>query len=91
VLDGYLMLCSLGLGLRIILRHLQDQRAYGPCRARPSRGAVRVGPVPLDQIGVPPQQRTRGDNPLQLTELAGWQQPGQPAGRCPASSLGTTP
>jgi len=70
---------------RIVPCHLQCQRAYGLRPGRPPRSAARAGPAPLDQIGVPVQQRRRGDNPRQLTEPAGRQQPGQRGHNRPVS------
>jgi hypothetical protein len=70
---------------RVVPCHLQCQRAYGLRRAGPSLSAARAGPAPLDEIGVPAQQRPRGGNPLQLTEPAGRQQPGQRGQNRPVS------
>ncbi len=36
-----------------------------------------MGPVPPDEVGVPAQKGSRGDNQAQLAELASGQQPGQ--------------
>jgi hypothetical protein len=46
-------------------------------RAWPSRSATRVCPPSSDQVGVPAQEGSRGNDQAQLPKLAAGQQPGQ--------------
>src|SRR5205823_1583668 len=46
----------------VVLCYLQNQRTDGLRGARPSRGAARVGPAPLDEVGVPALLVARGGN-----------------------------
>ena len=62
---------------RVVPCHLQHQRPYGLRCARPAGGAPRVRPPSADQGRVPAQQGARGNDQVQLAEVAAWQQPGQ--------------
>jgi hypothetical protein len=62
---------------RVVPGHLQHQRPYGLGGPGPTGTAVRVAPVPPDEVGVPAQQGPRGHDQAQPAELAAWQPPGQ--------------
>jgi hypothetical protein len=67
----------------VVPRHLQDQGAYRLRRGRPSRSAPWVCPLPTNQVGVPSQQGSRGDDQAQLVKMAARQQPTQCGQDCP--------
>ncbi len=62
---------------RVVPGHLQYQHPYRLRSPGPAGSTARIGPVPPDEVGVPAQQGTRGDDQAQLAELAAGQQPGQ--------------
>jgi len=57
----------------VIPRHLQHERPDGLSRGLPSWSAVGAGPFPPDQVGVPAQQGTGGDDQAQLAEVTAGQ------------------
>jgi hypothetical protein len=62
---------------RVVPGHLQHQRPYGRGDPGQPRSARREGPVPPDQVGVPAQQGSRGDDQLQPAQAPAGHQPSQ--------------
>ncbi len=62
---------------RVVAGHLQREPADRRPGTRPSRCPPRIGPAAPDQLGVPAQKRSRGDDQGQLAAVHGGQRPGK--------------
>jgi hypothetical protein len=64
---------------RVVAGHLEHESADRQAGARPSRCPPRIGPVAPDQLGVPAQERTGGDDQGQLASARAGDPPARAA------------